>query len=251
MDSPESQVAMHPKARLVVNAISNLVKWAYGVKLQDADYFDDEQKKKPAVFAVKHQHMVDFVASIYVFRQFIKKEQIQIPVKEGLFKIKPLAALLEESGAVPMRRPTDEGYSTDMRSGRKAKDELLKYLKEGGWYAYCPEGTRNWKAVGTIPKSYVLPMVVAARAGVEIYVVGIEYETRIPLPISPWIPFLTTVTVRFERYNPLGKTLEQAAHEVEEVMARLSGLECRLETEASPAAARAQAPAKRSTSGYN
>lgn len=120
----------------------------------------------------------------------------------------------------------------------KAASKLVKclYRIETPRLAEHFNAAEREKAALFIIKLYgLVPVRIAAKHNVDVYVVGVEY--KMALPISPWIPFLTKIVVRFEKYEPKGKGAEQITREIREKMAELSGLEGKLETEQPLAAA--------------
>lgn len=246
MDSLESRVARF-LARQAVNATSKLVKYLYRIETPGLEeHFSTTEREKPALFLIKHQHMVEYFVGLYSFRQVVKK-QATIPVKESLFRNRGVAAFLNAAGAIPIRRPTDEGYDPHSPEAKTRYSEMIRNFGAGGWYAYCPEGTRKWGVVGIIDRKYLGPMLLAVRQGIDVYIVGVEYKQM--LHVSPWMPFLTKVVMRFEKYEPKGKSMGQITQEIREKMAELSGLEGKLETEQTFAAA--GGTANKSAAGYN
>lgn len=212
-------------ANAVVKAAPTVAWLAYRVRVEGWKQVD---KGRAAIFVVKHQSMVDFVASTYAFGKVLKKQSI-IAAKAELFKNKFLALVLEGLGGEPMTRPNDKGYNPINAERLNSNRRMIRHLHNNGWYTYCPEGTRVKGAVGMIEPEFIHPLMIAERLGVNVYVVGLEYKTakwlqRLPL----WTPLLTRVVARCEPYSPAGKSIELVTYEIRKAMARLSGIEGKL-----------------------
>lgn len=251
-DSLEERIAALEKeiagfwAKPAVIVASELAKYFWRMETPGmAEHFETE-REKPALFAIKHQHMIDPIASLYPFLQVAKKKPV-IPVKKSQFGNAIVAAFLEAAGAIPITRPNDKGYAPNSAEARKRNREMVRNFRNRGWYAYCPEGTRKPGIVGLIEPEYLKPILLAARMGVDVYIVGVEYKRT--ARVSPWVPFLTGITVRFKKYEPNGKSIEQVTCEVRETLAKLSGLEGKLE--AGQARTAVSGTPARSAAGYN
>ncbi|MBN2454812.1 1-acyl-sn-glycerol-3-phosphate acyltransferase [Candidatus Woesearchaeota archaeon] len=206
-------------AKSFVFAFADLLGPAYRIENEG---LDKVVKGEPAVFVIKHQHMMDFLVGAYGFRRILKNKAT-VPVKESLFRNGFVAEVLNELGAVSMKRPQDGGYNEHTRI-RWAR-QFIELMKSNGWYAYCPEATRTPGAVGDFSEEYIHPVLIGAKHGANIYVAGIEST---PENRSPWIPFLTKKKIRCEHYDAKGKAIAQVMSEIKQKMAELSGLEKKL-----------------------
>lgn len=229
-------------ARAIAKATPTVAGFAYRVKVEGGELVD---KESAAIFAAKHTSMVDFFVSTYVFRKVLRKQAI-VAVKEVFFRNNFLALILKELWAEPMTRTKDKGYMPQSAERTNSNRRAIEHLRNRGWYAYCPEGTRVKGAVGIIEPEFIHPLIRAERLGAKAYIVGFEYQTARWLPRLPlWTPLLTKVIVRCEPYEVGGKGVEQVTYEIREAMARLSGLEGRVAAHSANTAERTAAVSRR------
>lgn len=268
MDSLEHKAATL-LAGPTVKLVPKLMNYVYRIGTPGiAEQFGTAEREKAALFLMKHQHKFEYFAVLYVLRQIVKK-QAAIEVKASLFENAFRAAFLKEVGAIRLERRKDKGYDPYSSEAKSRYRNMIRILKAGGWYGYSPEGTRKWGVVGVINREDLAPMFRAIKLGIDIYVVGVEY--RRALQLSPWVPFNTEVTIRCEKYDidremwmeltrGKGKVPTQLTEKESEIlgqitldirmkMAKLSGLEGKLEME-QPRNAASEAPTK-SAAGYN
>ncbi len=226
----------------IAKATPTVAGLAYRVKVEGWRLID---KESAAIFVVKHTSMVDFAVSTYAFQKVVKKQAI-VPVKEVFFRNNFLALILKELWAEPMTRTKDKGYMPQSAERTNSNRRAIEHLRNRGWYAYCPEGTRVKGAVGIIEPEFIHPLIRAERQGAKAYVVGFEYQTPGWLPRLPlWAPLLTKVIVRCEPYEAGGKGVEEVTAEVRAAMARLSGLEGRVAAYSASAAERTAVVSRR------
>ncbi len=175
----------------------------------------------------KHRSNIDVPHLVNIF-----PKRLEFLAQKGLFRFPGIAQLLKLGGAHPITRQWDVGYEHNNMSNINAYRRFFEFLKNGGWYAVFPEGTRVPNGIGKI---YPQMIIKAGDYGVPIYLAGIRYSRT----EGVYLPG-TTVRLEFEEYKIPGKNgyskeerMKIVAEDVAKKLERLSGLDKKI-AEASP-----------------
>ena len=201
-------------AKMLASSLPAITDLLYPRKVTGSESIDFDAA---AVFAFRHGTWVDFLHATGFFRSCEKP--IMIPAMERVFENQFIGSLLAAYGAVPIKRPQDEGYHVNSAAVIGQGRAFTQFLKQGGWYAYAPEGTSIPDRVGD--KLQVHPLILGAKYG-RAYIVGTVYHRH-----PPWLP--GEVTLNIQRYSADGKSRADIAAEVRLIMEDLSGLEHRVQ----------------------
>jgi len=201
--------------KLLIQPISKM----YNLEVRGGDVFDSEVG---GVIAYKHQSYLDILWVMH-----LSPKPNNFPAHKGLFW-GPIGVLLRLGGAFPITRPKDKGYRNQLGANIEALRMYFKdHVKEGGLFAYSPEGTRLGGEMGKVHTGFIRT---ALEEELPVYLMGINYD-RVKWP---WMPGTNTV-ISFERFNPSydvgDKTFrDELAQDVGTGLGRLSGLEDRIDS---------------------
>ena len=196
-------------AQKVVAGLSTVTDRLYQIRAEGLEHID---LTKPAVFAFKHRGWIDFFAATAFFRSLNKP--VMIPVMEKMFKNRAVGSMLTAYGAVPIKRQQDEGYQVNAAEVLAQGRMFVEFIKHGGWYAYAPEGTGVYDAVGD--SLHIRPLMIGSKYG-QAFIVGTVCQQ------PHWLP--GQITLRIAPYSANGKDEAEVKAETRSLMENLSGLE--------------------------
>ncbi|MBI2143355.1 1-acyl-sn-glycerol-3-phosphate acyltransferase [Candidatus Woesearchaeota archaeon] len=187
----------------------------YGLEKVDAS--------KAAVFAVRHPSNADLPLILHVL-----PKKATIFATKGIFVNPFVNYLLTVSGVVPRYDSLNDEALKLNPINIAANRTFYNTLSTAGFVVYAPEAKRVLKGVGENIRPEMLMK--AAKLGYATYLVGVRYGNG-GHPFFSFIrwPRIGGIEVRIEEYSAANKTPAQVSDEMRHALARLSGLEQKLE----------------------